>query len=563
MMLSVHKLLLLIIPLILVILTGITSLIILTNNSPQSANAQAGGTPPPVLAFPTAEGFGAQSIGGRGGQVIEVTNLNDSGPGSLRAAIGASGKRLVVFRVAGTITLLSRLDIDNPFITIAGQTAPGDGITLRTDPSLADPLLLIRTHDVIIRYMRFRPGPNTLGSYVLDAIGVENANVPIYNIIVDHSSLSWATDETLSVWFPFTTNVTFQWNIISEALHCSTYKPVGSTEFECFSSGVIFGGGTSNISFHHNLLAHNVVRNPRISSGTHDIVNNVIYNPGDSGSWGASHVTSAGANPTRVNYVGNYFKPGQDTSPTNYYISGCLAGGTSYNIQLFVKGNITPLRVNDTMNELVGVVRPSEYGKVVTTPHSTPAVTTTTALQAYNDVLAQAGASTRVDCNGASVLRRDSVDLRIVEDVENGTGTLLDDPSQQGGWPVLATGTACADTDHDGIPNTWETSCSSALGGLSNTNGSDGAQTVSSTGYTKLEHYLNEVAGDYPAGSCGGLAGGNTPTPTPGSVTPTPGTATSITLPKTLTAPVIDGNVSEYTGAPSINITTSSGTTGT
>lgn len=171
-----------------------------------------------VPAFPGAEGFGANSVGGRGGRVIEVTNLDDSGPGSLRAAIEADRPRTVVFRVGGTIELQSGLEITNPFITIAGQTAPGGGITLRNDPSNADTSLKIETHDVVIRYIRSRPGPSTELHGTLDAITIGNQEGGTYNVIVDHSSFSWATDEVVNSWYD-AHDITIQWSIVSEGLH--------------------------------------------------------------------------------------------------------------------------------------------------------------------------------------------------------------------------------------------------------------------------------------------------------------------------------------------------------
>ncbi|MHC4933496.1 MAG: hypothetical protein ACYTGV_15030 [Planctomycetota bacterium] len=155
--------------------------------------ATFGQSPPSLPAFPGAEGFGAHSIGGRGGQVIEVTNLNDAGPGSLRAALEASGPRIVVFRVAGTIELDSSIEVQNPYLTVAGQTAPGDGITLKNSPLNAKTPLKIETYEVVIRYLRSRPGSNPADSGTLDALTISNEEADVYNVIVDHSSFSWAT----------------------------------------------------------------------------------------------------------------------------------------------------------------------------------------------------------------------------------------------------------------------------------------------------------------------------------------------------------------------------------
>jgi len=250
-------------------------------------------------AFPGAEGFGANSIGGRGGTVIEVTNLNNSGPGSLRAAVEASGPRIVVFRVSGTIILKTGLTILNPYITIAGQTAPGGGITLRNDRSNGAPTLDIRTHDVIIRYIRMRTGPGGDDSLLI-------YTSPAYNVMIDHISASWGVDENVNIWGNVR-DVTIQWSIISEGLKNSTH-PEGDPGGH--SMGFLVGSGSRNISFHHNVLAHNDARNPKWD-GSHeqavyDFVNNVIYN------WGA-YATAVSGN-AKTNVVGNYYKRGSDSS---------------------------------------------------------------------------------------------------------------------------------------------------------------------------------------------------------------------------------------------------------
>lgn len=183
-----------------------------------------------VKAFPSAEGFGARTVGGRGGRVIEVTNLNDSGPGSFREAVAAKGPRTVVFRTGGTITLLSSITVINPYLTIAGQTAPGAGITLKNHPTNERSPLSIRTHDVIVRYIRSRPGPAATPTSTLDGIqtvGPDRLNgttvgpTNVYNIIIDHCSVSWAVDENLQV--SGTRDTTIQWNIIAEGLYKSVH----------------------------------------------------------------------------------------------------------------------------------------------------------------------------------------------------------------------------------------------------------------------------------------------------------------------------------------------------
>lgn len=248
-----------------------------------------------VLAFPTAEGYGKYTIGGRGGKVYEVTNLNDSGEGSLRAAIEAKGPRTVVFRVSGTIDLKSALNIRNPYITIAGQTAPGDGICIKRYP------LNISADEVIIRYIRIRLGDESTRSD--DAISARYRK----NIILDHISASWSIDETMSIYH--CENVTIQWCMITESLSQSNHTK-GSHGF---------GGkwGSNYSTYHHNLLAHHSSRNPRWASGGgfNDYRNNVLYNWGYNSSYGGEkhQVGNPKFSDITVNFVNNYYKPGPAT----------------------------------------------------------------------------------------------------------------------------------------------------------------------------------------------------------------------------------------------------------
>jgi pectate lyase len=363
----------------------------------------------------------------------------------------------VVFRTGGTIKLLSQIEISNPYITVAGQTAPGGGITVRNDPSNLRTPIRILTHDVIIRYIRSRPGPSTELSGSLDAFDIDSG----YNIIIDHSSFSWATDEVLSLGtsgsLPRARDVTIQWSIIAEGLSYSTHEKGGE-----HSKGSLISAGTNNISLHHNLYAQNVERNPRIqTNGLVDIVNNVIYNPGFSGGWGPSHSdVSKTTGESKINYVGNYYKPGVNSGAASYYVS---TGGPA---NIFLQDNLVP---HD-------VIRPSDTGWVVGTRHLAATLATTSPQDAYQQVLDKVGAIYPV---------RDAVDQRI-NDVKNGTGKIIDDPSQVGGWPNIAAGTPPLDSDYDGMPDDWE-----RLHGLNPMNSADGSQDANADGYTNVEEYLN------------------------------------------------------------------------
>ena len=296
----------------------------------------------PVVAFPGAEGFGAQSIGGRGGIVIEVTNLNDSGPGSLRECVNAEGSRICVFRVGGTITTQSEIIATNPYLTIAGQTAPGGGITLRAAQNYHEEPFIISTHDVVVRYIRFRAGASAIPNSSRRSLTLNNG---AYNVMLDHCSFSWATDQPLLL-IDGVHDVTIQWSIISEGLAYSTHFEDGF--FEEHSTGLSVSGKnykstaqTGNITIHHNLLAHNGGRNPQNAGyGLEDVLNNVIYN------WGGQGFTTQDLQANvPSNVVNNYFKSGVNT--TGYEIQAHHTNNSMMGPQIYASGNIGPHRTDD------------------------------------------------------------------------------------------------------------------------------------------------------------------------------------------------------------------------
>jgi pectate lyase len=454
-----------------------------SNNA--SATTQSESAPPPVLAFPTAEGFGRNAKGGRGGAVYHVTNLKNSGAGSLRACAEATGTRTCVFRLGGTIDLVGDIKIDNPFITIAGHTAPGHGVQLRGGG------ITIRTNNVIIRHIRSRPGLTHPDPDNNDAIQIVKkpaslGSEPSYDVIIDHSSFSWAEDETASAIGNGTKNITYQWNIMSESLHCAGHSK------GCHGKGFLNGWDATNLSFHHNLLAHHPDRNPLISTGEVDVVNNVVYNYGGQSFTGRANHDG----PANVNVVGNIFLPGNSTF-TPYRKPVRLEGGWPNNAisGVYLKGTIHPTwRPDNTYAEDVVVLRSGDEPHIplVGTPFGYPGIITTDAFQARTDVLNKAGAIMPV---------RDPVDTRIVNNVINGTGSIINDPASVGGYPALASGTPYPDADVDGMSDTWETTC-----GL-NTNNAADRNNIAPNGYTNLENFLNGLAGDtIPLGDCGGLS---------------------------------------------------------
>lgn len=442
-----------------------------TEKSGQETLAAARNCPAP--AFPTAEGFGALARGGRGGQVIEVTNLNSEGPGSLRAAIETKGPRIVVFRVGGTIELTERLRIKEPYLTIAGQSAPGGGITLKSSGVDRD-LVKISTHNIVIRYIRVRPGPGG------DSGGITIDGGETRNVILDHMSISWSVDENLTTWYD-NANITIQWSIIAEGLNNSSHSEGPH------SKGLMLGAdGSRNLSIHHNLLAHNVERSPRIkTSGLVDFRNNVIYNYGVSAGWVTNEYGDVS-----VNYVGNYIKPGPNSDRSRYGLEIDSVDDAA-TISVFVDGNLSHHRLGDTYSQNV-VVKEDGHQFLVDRAHPAPPIVTTNAETAYEQVLENAG---------ATIPMRDEVDTRIVQEVLSGTGRIIDDPSQVGGWPQLAAGMAPVDNDHDGMADSWESTYDLDTG-----TSADNRLDPDDDGYTNVEEYLNNtnplVADLHPAELC-------------------------------------------------------------
>ncbi|USN87532.1 MAG: hypothetical protein H6779_03920 [Candidatus Nomurabacteria bacterium] len=441
------------------------------------------------LAFPGAVGYGAHAKGGRSGAVIYVTNLNDSGPGSLRAALTAFGPRTVIFRVGGTIGLESPIVIKNPFLTIAGQTAPGDGVLVKYSGAgggYTTPLITINTHDVVMRYLRLRRGPGFMTECCGDNLSLSNAS----NVIVDHVSMSWSTDENTEAWPA--NNVTVQWSIITEGLMHATHSPLPSSggQIPDHSYGAIWGLTSKNITTYSNLFVNNLGRNALMAprdGGDFQFINNVIHNV-----CYAAGFDQLGSKLTRLDAIGNTIQLGPNSCRagrqnimlirTQKPADGLYADGPR---SVYVKDNITPNRADGqdewlaTTDGFIGPI-PGPLSERSLTPHSgMPSVPALSSSQARAAVLAGAG---------ATLPRRDSVDQRAVNYAQNGGGRLIDDPSEVGGWPVLRGGTPYPDADKDGMDDTWE-----IQNGFDPNDGTDGNGDRDGDGYTNLEEFLNRT----------------------------------------------------------------------
>lgn len=415
-----------------------------------------------ILAFPGADGFGKYTTGGRGGSVYIVTNLNDDGPGSFRQAVKKKGPRTILFAVSGNIELKSPLSINNGDLTIAGQSAPGDGICIRNYP------VMVQANNVIIRFLRFRLG-DTAG-IESDAFGGTKYGE---NIIIDHCSISWATDECAS--FYRNRNFTLQWCIISESLNQSVHAK-GEHGY-----GGIWGG--MGASFHHNLLAHHTSRLPRFSGSSTtpnppdelvDFRNNVIYN------WAGNN--TYGGERGRYNVVNNYYKPGPATKAKNNWMLNPWAPYGKF----FVQGNVFEGNAASSADNWKGGVKADDLDSArAQTSFEVEAITEHTAREAFDAVLKYAGAS----------LERDLIDRRVVKEVCDGTATsgknkngIIDSQQDVGGWPVLRSLPPEKDTDSDGIPDMWEKKQK-----LDSNDPADGQRGSADSHYTNLEVYLNDL----------------------------------------------------------------------
>ncbi len=452
--------------------------------SSKKSNKRSTATLQPTLAFPEAEGFGKYTTGGRGGRVLLVDNLNDNGPGSFRWAAEADGPRIIVFAVAGTIHLQKKIRIKGN-ATIAGQSAPGEGICI------ADQSVSLDGDNIIVRYMRFRLGDKFQRGGKIDGNGGDDAfgGFRRKNIIIDHCSFSWSTDEAFSIYAGDSMSV--QWNLVAEPLNYSYHFEAGDSDYEHHGFGAIWGG--AHASFHHNLFAHCNSRTPRFNGIRHtaeencDFSNNVIYN------WGGNNVYAGEGG--HYNIINNYYKPGPSTSKKSldHFATPYRRKDIPFG-QWHVQGNVMEGDEALSDNNWAGVhlnePLPDDKFDNVVMPTAFPfePISLQNAKQAYDDVLNR---------SGCTLPSRDTLDLRIIDDVRNRTGKLID---VQGGyphgtayeqtvnaWPSLRSGNLLTDKDKDGMPDVWE-----KANGL-NPDSNDAAIYKLSKQYTNIEIYLNQL----------------------------------------------------------------------
>lgn len=422
------------------------------------------------LAFPGAEGFGRFARGGRGGDVYHVTTLADDGSGSLREGIRrATGPRTIVFDLSGTIELKSRLVVDKSYITIAGQSAPGDGICLRDHT-----FRIKNASHIIVRYLRFRLGdrnkPRPSGD---DCINTDDVD----QVIFDHISASWGIDGNHDL--RRGGNFTLQWSIYAEALNDSLH---GKGTHAMLAS---FRDLTAGISLHHNLFASSGERHPTLGGSPRtdpqaiiDFRNNVVYNVE-----GATNLGNC-----KINFVNNYYRPGPNT-PANHrpvavktenrgalkaYLAGNLfEGAGNLNLDNFAAIDFARwINGNYLQTTLSDVRADSEFNLAHNRPH------TQSATDAYESVMRSSGAS----------LSRDAADTRLVNRIRDRSHRSIDSQEEVGGWPDLRSVSAPSDHDGDGMPDKWELAC-----GLNTRDRADGNSDRDKDGYTNLEEYLNSL----------------------------------------------------------------------
>jgi pectate lyase len=453
-----------------------------------------------IPVFPEAQGSGCLTPGGREGSLYFVTNLNDSGSGSLREALEAEGPRTVIFRVSGTITVESPLEIYHPFITVAGQTAPGNGIQI-SGVNIDYSPLNIYTHDVVIRYLHVRTGKGD--SYIYgagDCLSSGEGN-EVYNVVIDHCSFSWGNDENVAFWTENATmqDITLQNSIISEAL-----------KHDGHSTGLIFGSATvceeiTNIDVHHNLFISNSQRNPLLKGDRQRVINNLIHNYDNFGVQISEGVY--------VDIIGNVFTEGPDQTNRREIAwrhepdeTSCTLG-PNRDPSIYLHDNKGPNNLDGTLDNWSSMMEKCGGGtgwgwyegvfslveedfrrtSALDNPENSTSILINPSQGLGENLLTHVGASHRLDEMGNWVYSRDEVDERLVEEYNLGEGQIPQDEIDAGGFPVYdETVEPYVDADFDGMSDVWESAFD-----LDHTTAEDAWQDLDEDGYLNLEEFLN------------------------------------------------------------------------
>jgi pectate lyase len=428
-----------------------------------------------VLAFEDAEGFGAATLGGRGGQIVKVTNLDDSGVGSLRWALeSVAGPRIVVFDVAGSIHLDSQILVRDGNVTLAGQTAPGDGITIEGSR------IRLKASEIVVQGLKFRPGDAADGQAPADRDGlfVGTTDFTITNIVIDHNSFSWAVDENLTLNGRLR-NITVSNNVIAEGLS-NSINPAGE-----HSKGMLVSNWSSTdpaansfITITKNLFAHNMDRNPEVRAGQNiEIVNNYIYDPGRAERAIAVGGGNGGTLTTTAHVIGNVFDAGSDSSCAVPVIAlSAMAAGSG----VHVDGNIAVDAASGSNLGSTWLIGDNggggfAFGDPIFLPSGV-------------DMLDAAGLAAHLLANaGAAPQARDVIDARIFAELFAGTGGIIDKPAERGGLPATGSVTAAADSDNDGMPDWYEDREGLAWDSAGANRDNDG------DGFTDIEEYLHDL----------------------------------------------------------------------
>jgi hypothetical protein len=431
-------------------------------------------------AFPGAHGYGRNATGWRYGRIIYVTNLDDRGEGSLRACAEESDRpRLCIFAISGTIV------VDKPIfvranVYIAGQTAPGQGVQLRLGKSMLTPLIVKNSHDVLLRFLKFRPGPSQEASAVISALLIENS----HDVMVDHCAIEFATDQNFSLHFDraITYNITLQRSTVAWGLDHANHPKGRHSKGALICSGVVGRGGCGLVTLYQNLIAHNRDRNPDIAGtglGPIQVLNNIFYDP--ISQFGEFYDRFGSPN---IDYVGNLTITGPSSrmEPPPFAVQAYDVSPNNV-VRVHASGNLSIGRGSWT-------TRPATYlmpspGDLSPQPFS--AVGPLTAAEALPDLLL-ADVGPRLPGGQPA----DSLDDQLIQSVRQRTGRVIDDPSEVGGWPSLPVASGPKDTDHDGMPDDWETKHA----GLDPRDRSDVWSDRDKDGWSNIEEYLSALAGD-------------------------------------------------------------------